>query len=97
MVRQAVRQAHGPEQSRRTHHLSTLSQPVESLKVERVGGQITMTEIQNSKQLAFDLIWDLDIVIWNLFGPILRSGGACNLLFPVYPGLGPIRLSNIMS
>jgi hypothetical protein len=28
----------------------------------------------------------LDIVIWNLFGPILRSGGACNLLFPVYPG-----------
>ena len=26
-----------------------------------------MTEIQNSKQLAFDLIWDLDIVIWNLF------------------------------
>ncbi len=47
--------------------------------------QITMTKIQNSKQLAFDLIWDLDIVIWNLFGPILRSGGACNLLFPVYP------------
>jgi hypothetical protein len=28
----------------------------------------------------------LDIVIWNLFGPILRSGGACNLLFPFYPG-----------
>jgi hypothetical protein len=28
----------------------------------------------------------LDIVIWNLFGPILRSGGACNLLFLVYPG-----------
>jgi hypothetical protein len=23
----------------------------------------------------------LDIVIWNLFDPILRSGGACNLLF----------------
>ena len=22
--------------------------------------------------------------IWNLFGPILRSGGACNLLFPIY-------------
>jgi hypothetical protein len=49
--------------------------------------------------LAFDLICDLDIVIWNLpfdlaqgdepvepFGPILRSSGACNLLFPVYPG-----------
>jgi hypothetical protein len=47
MVRQAVRQAHGPEQSRRTHHLTTLSQ---------VEGQITMTEIQNSKQLAFDLV-----------------------------------------
>ena len=58
-----------------------------------------MTEIQNSKQVAFDIIWDLDIVIWNLFGPILRSGDACNLLFtrwagisaslqPVYPGLG---------
>jgi hypothetical protein len=25
-------------------------------------------------------------VIWNLFGPILRLGGACNLLFPVYMG-----------
>jgi hypothetical protein len=49
MVRQAVRQAHGPEQSRRTHHLTTLSQPVESLKVERVEGQITMTEIQIPK------------------------------------------------
>jgi hypothetical protein len=35
-----------------------------------------MTEIQNSKQLAFDLILDLDIEIWNLFDPILRSGGA---------------------
>ena len=35
MVRQADRQAHGPE-------------PVE--------GQITMIEIQNPKQLAFDLI-----------------------------------------
>jgi len=49
--------------------------------------QITMTEIQNTKQLPFDLPpTDLDIVIWNLFDPILRSGGACNLLFPVYPG-----------
>jgi hypothetical protein len=54
LVRQADRQTHGPEQGRRTHHLTTLSQPVESLKVERVEGQITMTEIQNSKQLAFD-------------------------------------------
>jgi hypothetical protein len=35
-----------------------------------------MTKIQNSKQLAFDLILDLDIVVWNLFDPILRSGGA---------------------
>jgi hypothetical protein len=26
-----------------------------------------------------------DIVTWNLFGPILRSGVACNLLIPVYP------------
>ena len=34
MVRQAVRQAHGPEQSRGTHHLTTLSQ---------VEGQLTMT------------------------------------------------------
>jgi hypothetical protein len=50
-----------------------------------------MTEIQNSKQLAFDLIWDLDIVIWNLFGPISRSGGAYNLLFPVYPGMGLVE------
>ena len=76
MVRQAVRQAHGPEQSRRTHRLTTLSQ---------IEGQITMTEIQNPKQMAFDPPQaDLDIVIWNLFGPILRSGGACNLLFPVF-------------
>ena len=29
--------------------------------------QITMTEIQNPQQLAFDLICNLDIVIWNLF------------------------------
>ena len=43
---------------RQAHHLTTLSQ---------VEGQITMTEIQNPKQLAFDLIWDLDIEIWNLF------------------------------
>ena len=48
-----------------------------------------MTEIQNPKQLVLGLIWDLDIVTWNLFGPILRSGVACNLLFPVYPDLGP--------
>jgi hypothetical protein len=34
----------------------------------------------------------MDIVIWNLFGQILRSGGACNLLFPVYPGLGPYEV-----
>ena len=46
-----------------------------------------MTEIQNPKQLVFDLIGNLDIVIWNLFGPILRSGGACDLLFPLYPAL----------
>ena len=68
MGRQAVRQAHGPEQGRRTHHLTTLSQPVESLKVERVEGQITITEIQIPKQLAFDPPpADLVIVIWNLF------------------------------
>jgi hypothetical protein len=37
--------------------------------------------------LAFDPpAADFDIVILNLFGPILRSGGACNLFFPVYPG-----------
>jgi len=42
---------------------------------------------QNSKQLTFDPVAaDLDIVIWNLFDPILRSGGACNLLFSFYPG-----------
>jgi len=29
--------------------------------------QITITEIQNTKQPTFDLIWDLDIVIWDLF------------------------------
>jgi hypothetical protein len=33
-----------------------------------------MTEIQNPKQLAFELICDLDIVIWNLFV-------ICDLLF----------------
>ncbi len=45
-----------------------------------------MNKIQNSKQFAFDLILDLDIVILNLFGPILRSGGACDLLFPIFQG-----------
>ena len=39
-----------------------------------------MTEIQNPKQLALNLICVLDIVIWNLFGPILRSGDTCILL-----------------
>jgi len=32
--------------------LTTLSQPVESLKVERVEGQITMTEIQKSQTIG---------------------------------------------
>ena len=50
-----------------------------------------MTKILNIKQMAFDLNRDLDIVIWNLFGPILRSGGSCNLLFLVYPDLGSYR------
>ena len=54
MIRQADRQAHGPEQGRRTHHITTMSKPVESLKVERVEGQITMTKIQNSKPV-YDL------------------------------------------
>jgi hypothetical protein len=54
-----------------------------------------MTEIQNPKQLAFDLIFDISI--WNLFGPILRSGGACSLLFPVYPDLGPCRVFSLQS
>jgi len=41
-----------------------------------------MTKIKNPKQSAVDpLSADLDIVIWNLFGPILRSGGVCNLRF----------------
>jgi hypothetical protein len=58
---------------RQAHHLTTLSQ---------VEGQITMTEIQNPKQLDFEpFTAGLDVVIWDLFGPILRSGGACNLLF----------------
>ena len=44
-----------------------------------------MTEIQNTKQLADDLIWDLDFVIYLQFG-------ACNLLFPVYPDLDLCRV-----
>ena len=48
-----------------------------------------MIGIQNPKQLDFGLIWDLDIVTWDLFGPILRSGVACNLLIPVYSDLDP--------
>jgi hypothetical protein len=71
---------HKYQMVRQAHHLTTLSQ---------VEGQITITETQNSKQLAFDLICNLDIVIWILFGPILRSGGVCILLFPIYQGLGP--------
>ena len=38
-----------------------------------------MTEIQNSKQLAFYLIRDLEF-IW----PNFKIRCACNLLFPVY-------------
>jgi hypothetical protein len=38
---------HKYQMVRQAHHLTTLSQ---------VEGQITMTEIQNPKQLAFDLI-----------------------------------------
>jgi len=38
---------HKYQMVRQAHHLTTLSQ---------VEGQITMTEIQNSKQLVFDLI-----------------------------------------
>jgi hypothetical protein len=41
--------------------------------------QITMTKIPNFKHLVFDLIWDLGIGIYLYFG-------ACNLLFPDYPG-----------
>ncbi len=44
---------------RQAHHLTTLSQ---------VEGQITMIEIQNPKQLAFDPPpADLVIEIWDLF------------------------------
>jgi hypothetical protein len=70
MVRQAVRQAHGPEQSRRIHHLTTLSQ---------IEGQITMTEIQNSKQSAFDLIWIFEVlsIKWDLrFGATSEDGSS---------------------
>ncbi len=46
-----------------------------------------MTKIQNPKQLAVDLIWDLDILIWNLFEicSLLFGILICNLLYPVYP------------
>ena len=67
MVRQAVRQAHGPEQGRRTHHLITLSQPVESLKVERVEGQITMTEIQNSTRLSSSQAKQLRLIFFEIW------------------------------
>jgi hypothetical protein len=43
---------HKYQMVRQAHHLTTLSQPVESLKVERVEGQITMTEIQKSKPIG---------------------------------------------
>jgi len=36
----------------RVEGLTTLSQPVESLKVERVEGQITMTKIQNNSSIV---------------------------------------------
>ena len=32
--------------------------------LSQVEGQITMTEIQNPKQLGFDLIWNLNIGIY---------------------------------
>jgi len=46
----------------RVEGLTTLSQPVESLKVERVEGQIPMTQIQNSTLLSRNLV----LVIWDL-------------------------------
>jgi hypothetical protein len=48
---------HKYQMVRQAHHLTTLSQ---------VEGQITMTKIQNPKQLAFDLIRDLEF-IWPNF------------------------------
>ena len=52
--------------------------------------QITMTNPPGADQNNWLLIL---FEIWNLFGPILRSGGACNLLFPVYPVLGPYLIT----
>ena len=57
--------------------------------LSQVEGQITMTKIQNNQLMIF--FQDLDIAIWNSCGPILRSGGAGDLLFPVYSGLCPHR------
>jgi hypothetical protein len=66
--------------------LTTLSQPVESLKVERVEGQITMTEIQNIKPvwvieklrfkiyLACDELSRVEFGAWNLEFYILLFG-----------------------
>ena len=49
-------------------NIKWFDKPIDRLTVlSKVEGQITMTEIQNPKQLAFDLIRDLAIEIWNLF------------------------------
>ncbi len=88
MVRQAVRQAHGPEQSRRTHHLTTLSQPVESLKVERVEGQITMTKIQNNSSIVIHYFFS-SVLPSGFLRIILQSAAVAPwpLSWPTFPGV----------
>ena len=72
MVRQAVRQAHGPEQRRRTHH------PEQRRRVnlkfdttELVAGQYSMTKtnqlLYSNSHLCFEFVF-LVIVICLIFG-----------------------------
>ena len=54
--------------------------------------QITNHNDRNSKSQTIGFCFHLRFGYCNLefICPILRSGGACNLLFPVYPGLLPL-------
>jgi hypothetical protein len=44
-----------------------------------------MTKKTNNKRLAVDLIWNLELVVWNLFEISLRAVGSTSRR-PVYPG-----------
>ena len=64
MVRQAVRQAHGPEQSRRTHHPEPSCREPQGRTRRRVNSKFQYSIFKTFAILNFDL-WYF-FVIWEL-------------------------------